>query len=181
MAPGKLSMITHSASDSYRRRRMRLAFFLFLITAIATACSSLEPYRFTESSGEGGTIEDQQARIGKLSYMEVMSIDRKRIDSRSRGIDADSLDQNDRAPGNPDKWIPLRAGLRKLEVLVCRYKFPWGWSCGRSVLPLVVEPGTHYRLCGSVNKQEDHAELWIEDARSGKTVVDTVRVPVGDS
>lgn len=173
-------MITHSTPNPYRRHCMRLVFFLLLITAIATACSSLEPYRFTESSGETGTIEDKQARIGSLSFVEVKSIDRKRIDSGSRGIDSDNLDKTDRTLGNPDKWIPLRTGLRKLEVLVCGYEFPWGWSCGRSVLPLVVEPGTHYRLCGSVKKQEDYAELWIEDTRSGDTVVGIVRVPFED-
>jgi len=31
-----------------------------------------------------------------------------------------------------------------------------------------------------VNKQGDYAEIWIEDARSGKTIVDIIHVPIED-
>lgn len=164
---------------------MRFVCFLCLFSAITIGCSSLEAYRLPENIDEIATIEDKEPQIGSLNYFYVMSIDRKRIDSRSRGIPSSRLGKNLRALGDPEDWIPLRVGLRKLEVIVCKYSpdvldllsFS-GWHCGHAVLPLVVESGVHYRLGGSVNKQEDYAELWIEDANSGRTVLDVTRVPI---
>ena len=152
-----------------------------------TACSSLEPYRLPENTNPIATIEDKERRIGSFDFNQVMSINRKRVDSESRGIPSHRLDESSDALGDPEDWIPLRAGLRKLEVQICKYSpgvldllsFS-GWHCGHAVLPLAAESGAHYRLCGSVNKQGDYAEIWIEDARSGKTIVDIIHVPIED-
>lgn len=168
-----------------RRHRIRLVFLSTLLAAISVACSSLEPYRLPENIGEIGTLEDEEPRFGSRHYVRVMSIDRKRIDSGSRGVASVAPDDTINGTGDSKDWIPMRTGLRKLEVQACKYSpslldaLSWsGWYCGHTVLPLTVEAGAHYRLHGSVNKQEDCAELWIEDAESGKTVVGIIRVPI---
>lgn len=174
-------------SNFHPRYCIRFVCFLLVLSTISTACSSLEPYRLLESTNPIATIADKERRIGSFDFYEIMSIDRKRVDSESRGIPSNRLDESFDGLGDPEDWIPLRAGLRKLEAQVCKYSpgvqdllsFS-GWYCGHAVLPLVAESGAHYRLYGSVNKQGDYAEIWIEDARSEKTVVDIIRVPIED-
>lgn len=187
MVPKTRSLRMRFTSDPQARYCTRVVFFLAFFSVTATACSSLEPYRLPEDINNIATIEDKEPRIGSHNFVRVMSIDRKRIDSKSRGIPPSSLDESTNALGKSEDWIPLRAGLRKLEVQVCKYSpgilevlFLSGWYCGHAVLPLVVEPRAHYRLCGSVNKQEDYAELWIEDAELQKTIVEVIRVPIED-
>ena len=180
-------MSMYSSSNFQPGDCIRFVCFLLILSTVATACSSLKPYRLSENTGPIATIEDKEPRIGSFDFHQIMSIDRKRIDSESRGINSNRLDEGFDAPGDPEDWIPLRAGLRKLEVQVCKYSpgvldllsFS-GWYCGHAVLPLVAESGVHYRLRGSMNKQGNYAEIWIEDARSQKTVVDIIRVPIED-
>ena len=173
----------HSSSIQGRRHRIRFVFFAALLAAISVACSSLEPYRLPDNISEIGTLEDRKPRIGLRDYVHVMSIDRERINSASRGVSSVARDDGITETGNPRHWIPMRTGLRKLEVQACKFSpglfdvlsFS-GWYCGHAVLPLNVEAGAHYRLHGSVNKQEEYAELWIEEVESGKTVSGIVRV-----
>jgi hypothetical protein len=117
----------------------------------------------------------------------VLSIDRQRIDRQSRGAPPYLLPETGDSSDDSENWIRLRSGLRKLEVQVCKFLpglldlFTYrGWHCGHAVLPLFVESGMHYRLCGSLNKREDYAELWIEIAESGEAVTEVVRVDLED-
>jgi hypothetical protein len=164
---------------------MRSHFFplSLVIAVVGPACSSLEPYRVSATVTDIATIEDQAYKLLDSDFLEVMSIDRSRIDGQSRGINADWFPANGRILGDRDVLIPLRVGLRKLEVQACKYSPPLkyghvlgGWHCGHAVLRLVVEPRTQYRLRGQVNKQDNYAELWIEYATSGQTAADVTRV-----
>jgi len=166
---------------------MRLHFIpvLSLITIVGTACSSLEAYRVPETGADIATIEDEPYKFGDFEYLEVMSIDRSRIDGQSRGVPAAWSTENGQLLGDPEALIPLQIGIRKLEARACKYSPPLqdglmfgGWHCGHAVLRLVVESGTHYRVRGLVNKKEDYAELWIENTESGQTVTNVTRVAI---
>ena len=153
------------------------------IVIVVTACSNLEPYRVSETVTDIGTIEDQAYKFLNSYFLEVMSIDRSRIDGQSRGIRADWLPAEGGILGDRDVLIPLKVGLRKLEVQACKYSLPLnyghvfgGWHCGHAVVRLVVEPRTQYRLRGQVNKQDNYAELWIEYAKSGQKAADITRI-----
>ena len=123
--------------------------------------------------------------MGSLEYVRVLSIDRQRIDSESRHLPLGEFATGAIRPDDEKDWIPLRAGLRKLEVEVCKYSPDFldvlaftGWHCGHSVLRLTSESGSLYRLRGTVDKKQDRATLWIEDALSGDTVVSPVEAPL---
>lgn len=164
--------------------RFRLATVVSVITIVGTACSSLEPYRVTENMTDIATIEDEPRNfLLPADFVEVMSIDRRRIDGQSRGVQAIWMTEYGQLLGDPRTLIALPAGLRKLEVQACKYSLPLkyghvfgAWHCGHAVLRLVVERHTQYRLRGQVNKQDNYAELWIEYAKSGQTVADATRV-----
>ena len=164
--------------------RFHLVSVISVITIVGTACSSLEPYRLTENMAEIATIEDEPRSLLLMTgFVEVMSIDRRRIDGKSRGVPSIWMTEYGQPLGDPRTLIALQGGLRKLEVQACKYSLPLqyghvfgAWHCGHAVLRLVVEPHTQYRLRGQVNKQDNYAELWIEYAKSGQTVADVTRV-----
>lgn len=132
-------------------------------------------------------IQDDRFQMGSLEYVRVLSIDREQIDSESRDLPLGEFAAGGVSPDEEDNWIPLRPGLRKLEVEVCKFSPGFfdllsisGWYCGHAVLRLTCEPGSLYRLRGTVDKKEDRATFWIEDALSGDTVVSVVEGPVVD-
>lgn len=148
------------------------------------ACSTLEPYRAAGEETGTAAIQDDRYQMGLLEFVRVLSIDRQRIDSQSRGLSPDEFAAGVKSPGSESDWIPLRPGLRKLEVEVCKFSPGFldflalsGWYCGHTVLRLTSEPGSLYRLRGTVDKKEDRVTIWIEDALSGDTVVSAVEVP----
>ena len=124
-------------------------------------------------------------QMGSLEYVRVLSIDRQRIDSESRDPPIGEFAAAGVSPDDEDNWIPLRPGLRKLEVEVCKYSPGFfdvlaftGWHCGHSVLRLTSESGALYRLRGTLDKKANRATFWIEDALSGDTVVSPVEAPL---
>jgi hypothetical protein len=154
------------------------------VLAIA-ACSTLEPYRPAGAEADMAAIQDDRFRMGALEYVRILSVDRERIDSESRDLPIGQSAAGGVSPDHEDDWIPLQPGLRKLEVEVCKFAPGFldvlalsGWHCGHTVLRLTCEPGSLYRLRGTVDKKEDRATFWIEDAVSGDTVVSTVEIPV---
>ena len=156
-----------------------------LFAALATSCSTLEPYRAPNTITEYATIEDHPYRLGSIKdYDYVVSIDRKSVDSMSRGI-AEGLYERSNLPGPvAANAIMLEVGVHKLEVRACKaffelehiFEIGGAWHCGRAVLRLDVMAGVHYRLAGSVNGEDDYAGLWIENARSHEKVAGPVRV-----
>lgn len=151
------------------------------------ACSTLEPYRIAGADAATAAIEDDRYQIGSREYVRVLSIDRQRIDSESRDLPLGEFAAGTVRPDDEEDWIPLRAGLRKLEVEVCKYSPDFldllafsGWHCGHSVLRLTSEPGSLYRLRGTADKKENRATFWVEDAVSGDTVVSPVEAPLAN-
>ncbi len=160
-------------------RAIRILPCLIAVLAIGSACSNLEEYRRPEQDVRIATIEDDPHSPGSLEYVKLMSIDRRRVDRDSRGVSLDRLGADAASLGDPDDWVPLDVGLRKLEARVCKYRPGLldvlayaGWYCGHAVISLEAEPGAHYVLRGDLNKRQGYAELWVEDGRSGEIVTE---------
>lgn len=158
---------------------------LIAVLAIGSACSNLEEYRRPKQDVRIATIEDDTHSLGSLEYVKLMSIDRRRIDQDSRGVSLDRLGADAASLGDPDDWVPLDAGVRKLEARVCKYRPGLldvlaysGWYCGHAVISLEAEPGVHYVLRGDLHKREGYAELWVEDGRSGAAVTEITRTDI---
>ena len=180
MAPKTHSLRMRFTSDPQARYCIRVVFFLAFFSVIATACSSLEPYRLPENINNIAFIEDNYREWSYKGSVYVMSIDRKRIDADSRRASRIWFDKNDDSVEHSRNWIPMHAGLRKLEVTVASEHY-FSFICtrlyGHGVLALQAESGAYYRLRGEVNKEERFAEVWIENAQSGETVVTATRLP----
>ena len=177
----------YSQSSRQPRVRVPARLLLLVISACCAGCSTLEPYRISGTTSDVAFVEDDRPGMYSDFFRQILSIDRKRINSESRRLSANWSVKAGELPGDLDNWIPLRTGLRKLEVQVCEYDpslwdlIAWsGWHCGHAVLALKAESGGHYRLNGTVNKKEDYAELWIENARSEEVVTDVTRVAICD-
>jgi len=107
---------------------------------------------------------DQPHEFGEFEFIDVLSIDRLRIDRDSRR--------------NADKKIAMEPGVRKVEVWACRYWLDLGdfffpfdaWDCGRAVLRLEAEPGADYRVSARFSKKNKNARLWIVDVASQEIV-----------
>ena len=74
-----------------------------------------------------------------------------------------------------DRSIPLSPGEHKLFIEVCEGG-SWGEKCARAVIRLHAEKDGRYRLAGSVSKSKNHADIWVEDLKSGGFAVDKIRV-----
>jgi len=155
-----------------------------LFSMLVASCSSLEPYRAPMTTSEYATIEDHPYRLGSTKdYDHVVSIDRKSVDSVSRGIAKELYEKSNLPESVAANAIMLEVGVHKLEVRACKaffelehvFEIGGAWHCGRAVLRLEVMPGVHYRLAGSVNGEEDCADLWIENAKSHEKVAGPVR------
>jgi|GEM_PF-7009795 len=154
---------------------------IFLITMLMVGCASvkLEPYRVPGSISSYVTIKDRPFRIGMSEYEKIVSIDRKRVDSKSRGVPEDvGLDHNDLK-----NVIVLAVGVRKLHIEACKFYFNvinifFGspWRCANSVIRLEASPGFQYRVRAILNKKDDYADFWIESIESGDKVIEPIRV-----
>jgi len=145
----------------------------------------LEPYRAPDSIASYAIIKDRPFKL-TLSFhdkfIHILSIDRKRIDGKSRGIPKSV------GSGHNDlkKALVLAVGVRKLHVEACREHatlfhvlfMPLGphFRCADSILRLEASHGFQYRVRATVNKKDDYADFWIENIESGDKVTEPIRV-----
>jgi hypothetical protein len=116
----------------------------------------------------GSSVPPRMARI--------ISIDRETIAYRRKLITPQmAMNMKDVQGVHFDNSIPLSPGEHKLLIEVCEGG-GWGTKCARTVIRLHAEEDGRYRLVGSVSKSKDHADIWIEDLKTGGFAVDKIRV-----
>ena len=149
-------------------------------TMLVASCASvnMEPYRVPDSIASYATIKDRPAILNASDYVEIVSIDRKRVDSKSRRV-PQGVGSGDNDIKNV---IVLAVGVRKLHIRACKtpstalsllvsVEF-----CASSVLRLEANPGYQYRARATVNEKDDYADFWIESIESGEKVTEPIRV-----
>jgi len=106
----------------------------------------------------------------------IISVDRETIAYNRKLITPQmAMNMKDVQGVRFDKSIPLSPGEHKLFVEVCEGG-GWGDKCARAVIRLHAEGDGRYRLTGSVSKSKNHADIWVEDLKSGGFAVDKIRV-----
>jgi len=154
-------------------------------SAVGIGCATtLEPYIVPTSPAGYATIEDQPYRFGANKYVVVTTIERKRVDDKSRGVPETSSIAVNASEDKTGELIVVAAGPRKLEIEVCKFapgfwdffSYFGGWYCKSTVLRLEASPGSHYRVDGTLNKKEDYAEFWIENTESDEKVAGPIRI-----
>lgn len=106
----------------------------------------------------------------------IVSVDRETIAQNRKLITPQmAINMKDVTGVRFDKSIPLSPGEHKLFVEVCEGG-GWGDKCARAVIRLHAAGDGRYRLAGSVSKSKDHADIWVEDLKSGGFAVDKIRV-----
>jgi hypothetical protein len=150
---------------------MRMRPLLWAVTCgvLLTACAT-KPYRVPESLVHYATIEYHLPEPFTSHFLHIISIDRKRIDRKSRGLPkAGSADID-----NEKKVIALAEGTHLLHVHACERSGVW--RCSNAVLRIEAVSGGQYRIEVTINRKGDYAEFWIESVESGDKVTKPIRV-----
>lgn len=158
-----------------------------ILAVAAVACSGLDPYLQPQPESSFATIVDQPYKLFASEYVDILSVDRQRV-VRESHVESSGIDESKLPEDCSPKAIVLSPGIRKIETRACKSWFDlsrileWGgaWHCGRAVLRLEAEAGTRYRVRGSVSKQGEYAELWIEYLNFGRIVAGKTRVDLED-
>lgn len=107
----------------------------------------------------------------------IRHIDRKRIPFFRRGqVPEDLKARLGEISGiNAKEAILISSGVHRLHICACEHE-GLSSNCGSAVLRLSVQADMIYKATGNVSKRKDFVEIWIEDAESGSTIVDPIRV-----
>jgi len=124
---------------------------------------NMETYRIPDSIASYATIKDRPYSLGKTDTVQIISIERERVDRESRGLPkAVASSDNDLK-----NVIVLATGVRKLHVRACKLNELFFESylgrlgmCASSVLRLEARPGFQYRVRAIVvTKKGDYADI----------------------
>ena len=170
---------------------------LVTITSFLASCASKEYYSTPDNFVDYAIIDDQKYierdSWGAGSWARIVSVDRMEVHKRRRLLTADVVKSlpDEEARNMEDikgidimNAIPLSPGEHKLLVEVCEtdanvlsaiLMTPY-MKCAKAVVRLNAEPHGRYLLGGSVSKNKDHADIWIDDLRDGSLAVEKVRV-----
>jgi hypothetical protein len=114
---------------------------------------------------------------GKDEFVFVVSIDRRVITTTGRGLPAEKPEED---PNRFENTIALNAGVQRMHLRACkrgrnRIGFA-GFYCTDRLVKLDALPDHRYRARALVNRQDDYADIWVEDLDSGEDVVEPVRL-----